>query len=50
MEKPMNKKEMESLLGLINFYSRYLPRYSELIELFAEMHKKHRIYMDEEAK
>ena len=39
MEKPMNKKELESL-GLINFYSRYLPRYSELIEPFVEMQNK----------
>ena len=29
MEKPMNKKELESYLRLINFYSRCLPRYSE---------------------
>ena len=36
MEKPKNKKELESFLGIINFYSRYLPRYSELIEPFAE--------------
>ena len=40
MEKPKNKKELESFLGLINFYSRYLPRYNELIESYAEMHKK----------
>ena len=40
MEKPTNKKELESFLGSINFYSRYLPRYSELIESFVEMHKK----------
>ena len=40
MEKPTNKKELESFLGLINFYSRYLPRYSEIIEPFAEMSKK----------
>ena len=31
MEKPTNKKELESILGLINFYNRYLPRHSELI-------------------
>ena len=37
MEKPTNKKELEPFLGLINCYSRYLPRYSELIEPFAEM-------------
>ena len=23
--KPVNKKELKSFLGLINFYSRYLP-------------------------
>ena len=40
MEKLKNKKELESFLGLINFYSRYLPKYSELIEPFAEMRKK----------
>ena len=40
MEKSMNKKELESFLGLITFNSRYLPRYSELIEPFAEMRKK----------
>ena len=27
MEKPTNKKELESFLRLINFYSRYLPIY-----------------------
>ena len=31
MQKPMNKKELESFFGLINFYSRYLPRHSEFI-------------------
>ena len=40
MEKPTNKKELESFLGLINFYSRYFPRYSELIKPFAKMRKK----------
>ena len=40
MEKFTNKKQLESFLGLINFFSRYLPRYSELIEPFTEMHKK----------
>ena len=39
-EKPTNKKELESFLELINFYNRYLPRYSELIEPFAEMREK----------
>ena len=39
MENPTNKKDLESFLGLINFYSRYLPRYSELIEPFAEKRK-----------
>ena len=40
MEKPMNKKELESIWGLIVFYSRYIPRYSELTEPFAEMRKE----------
>ena len=40
MEKSTNKKELESFLGLINFYYRYLPRFSELIESFVEMRKK----------
>ena len=40
MEKPTNKKELKSFLGLINFYSRYLPRYNELIEPFFEMRKE----------
>ena len=40
MEKPTNKKELESFLGLINFYSRYLLRYSELTEPFVGMGKK----------
>ena len=39
MKKPTNKKELESFLALINFYSRYLPRHSELIAPFAEMRK-----------
>ena len=40
MEEPTNKKELESFLGLINFYSRYLSRYSELIQPFVEMCNK----------
>ena len=40
MEKPTNKKELKSFLGLINFYCRYLPRYSGFIEPVAEMRKK----------
>ena len=39
-ENPTNKKELKSFLGLINFYSIYLPRYSELIELFVECVRK----------
>ena len=35
MEKPTNKKELESFLVLFNFYCRYLPRHSELFEPFA---------------
>ena len=51
MEKPTNKKELEIFLGLINFNSRYIPRYSELIGPFAEMRKNERIiFMDVEAK
>ena len=34
-----NRKELESLLGLANFYSRYLPKYSELIEPFNDLRK-----------
>ena len=40
MENPTNKKELESFLGLINFYSRYLPWYCEVIEPFFEIPKK----------
>ncbi len=36
---PGNKKELESLLGQTHFYSKYLPRYSELIEPFAKLPK-----------
>ena len=50
MEKPTNKKELEFFLGLINFYNRYLPRYSELIKPSAEMCQKRRIYMEAETK
>ena len=35
-----NKKELESFWGLVNFYSRYWPKYSELIELFNDLRKK----------
>ena len=37
MEKATNGKELESFPSYINFYSRYLLRYIELIEPFAEM-------------
>ena len=40
MGEPTNKKELESFLGLINSYSRYLSRYSELIEPFVKMRNK----------
>lgn len=28
---PINKKELESFWGLINFYSKYIPIYSDVI-------------------
>ena len=37
---PSNKKELESFLGLANFYSRYLQKYSELIKPFHDLRKK----------
>ena len=37
---PTNKKELESFLGLVNFYSRYLHKYSDLVEPFSEIRKK----------
>ena len=50
MEKPTNKKELESFLRLTDFYSRCLPKNCELIEPFVEKRKKSGIYMDAEAK
>ena len=35
-----NKKELESFLGLANFYSRYLTKYLELIGPFNDLKKK----------
>ena len=35
-----NKKELESFLGLANFYSRYVPKYSNLTEAFADLRRK----------
>ena len=37
---PTNKKELESFLGLTNFYSKYIPRYSDIIQPFAKLRKK----------
>lgn len=37
---PTNKKELESFLGLINFYRKYIPRYSDVIEPFTILCKK----------
>ena len=37
---PTNKKDLESFLGLVNFYSRYLHKYSDLVEPFSEVRKK----------
>ena len=40
---PTNKKE---LLGLVNFYRRYVPKYTDLTEPFANLRKKERwIYL-----
>ena len=37
---PTNKKELESFLGLVNFYRRYVPKYTDLTEPFANLRKK----------
>ena len=37
---PKYTKEFESFLGLTNFYSKFLPRYSEIVEPFAEIRKR----------
>ena len=37
---PTNKKELESFLGLVNFYWRYAPDYTDLTEPFANLRKK----------
>ena len=37
---PANKKELESLLGLVNFYRWYVSKYTDLIESFANLRKK----------
>ena len=37
---PQIKKDLESFWGLANFYSRYLPKYSELIEPSNDLKKK----------
>lgn len=48
---PTNKKELESL-GLVNFYRRYLPKYTDLTELFANLRKKNVefIWLEEQQK
>lgn len=43
LSTPTNKKELKSFLRLANIYSRYLPKYCELIESFAELQKKQQI-------
>ena len=37
---PTNKKELESFFGLVNFYRRYVPKYTDLTEPFANLRKK----------
>ena len=37
---PTNKKELESFLGLVNFYRRYVPKYTDLTELYVNLRKK----------
>ena len=37
---PPNKKELESFLGLMNFYRQYVPKYTDLTEPFANLRKK----------
>ena len=37
---PTNEKEIESFLGFMNFCGRYIPKYPELIELFANLRKR----------
>ena len=34
---PTNKKELESFWGLVNFYRRYVPEYTDLTELYANL-------------
>ena len=36
---PTNKKELESCLRWVNFYRRYVPKYTDLTELFANLRK-----------
>lgn len=38
MLAPSDKKELEFFFSFINFYSRYLPKYSEVIEPFSSLH------------
>ena len=37
---PQTNKKLSSFEGLANFYSRYLPKYSELIEPFDDLRKR----------
>ena len=37
---PINKKELESFLELVNFYRWYVPKYMDLTEPFANLRKK----------
>ena len=37
---PTNKKELQSFLGLVNFYRRYVQKYTDLTEPFTNLRKK----------
>ena len=37
---PTNKKELESFLELVNFYGRYVPKYTDSTERFVNSRKK----------
>ena len=40
LKPPSTKKEVRSLIGLINYYSKFIPRYAELVYPFTELLKK----------